>query len=340
MSVDTDYTPGCSQIAMPEPTIVFAPILEPDVRAIADELLPPQFSFHNVAAGDVPAAILDADFLCGFIGPIETSTLVEAAANRLMLVQLMSAGYDRFNLDGARAARLPVAVNGGANAIAVAEHAIMLILSALKHIHSFDEAVRSGGWRGPSVASRRVYELYHSTVGIVGMGRIGQEVAKRLSGWEATIVYYDPFRLPVERERELGVRYVELDALLRSADAVTVHVPLNATTRNLIDAESLSLMKPTAVLVNTARGGLVDEAALATALREGRILGAGLDVLSQEPPPLDHPLLALPNVVLTPHSAGPTWQSFPRRFANCFANIERVHRGEKPLWVVEELADL
>jgi glyoxylate reductase/D-3-phosphoglycerate dehydrogenase len=321
---------------MPEPTIVFAPMLDPDVRAIADELRPPQFNFRNVAAHEIPEAIRDADFLCGFIGAIDTSVLVEAAARRLKLVQLMSAGYDRFNLDGARAARLPVAVNGGANAIAVAEHAIMLILSALKHLHLLDQAVRTGGWRN----SRRVYELYHSTVGIVGMGRIGQEVAKRLSGWEATILYYDPFRLPAERERELGLTYVSLDMLLRQADAVTVHVPLNAATRNLIDAESLSLMKPTAVLVNTARGGLVDEEALAAALREGRILGAGLDVLSEEPPPANHPLLELSNVILTPHSAGPTWQSFPRRFANCFANIERVQRGESPLWVVEELADL
>ena len=321
---------------MPEPTIVFAPILDPEVRVIADELCPPQFTFRNVAASEIPAAIRDADFLCGFIGPIETPVLVEAAANRLKLVQLMSAGYDRFNLDGARAARLPVAVNGGANAIAVAEHAIMLILSALKHAHLLDHAVRNGGWRN----SRRVYELYHSTVGIVGMGRIGQEVAKRLAGWEATIIYYDPFRLSAERERELGVTYVSLDALLRQADAVTVHVPLNAATRNLIDAESLSLMKPTAVLVNTARGGLVDEKALAVALRDGQILGAGLDVLSEEPPPIDHPLLELANVILTPHSAGPTWQSFPRRFANCFANIERVQSGKPPLWVVEELADL
>jgi phosphoglycerate dehydrogenase-like enzyme len=324
---------------MPEPSIVFAPLLETDVRAIADELRPPGFTLLNVAASDVPSAILDADFLCGFIGPIETQALVKAAANRLKLVQLMSAGYDRFNLDGARQARLPVAVNGGANAIAVAEHAIMLMLSSLKHVHALDAAVRSGGWRG-ATSSRRVYELYGTTVGIVGMGRIGQEVARRLAGWGARLVYYDPARLSEVRERELSVRYVGLDDLLRTADAVTVHVPLNASTRHLIDAESLSLMKPTSVIVNTARGGLVDEEALAVALGEGRILGAGLDVLSEEPPPAEHPLFELANVVLTPHTAGPTWQSFPRRFANCFANIERVQRGEKPLWVVEELADL
>jgi phosphoglycerate dehydrogenase-like enzyme len=326
-------------LRMPQPTIVYAPILEADVRAIADQYLPAGFTFRNVSTTEIPEAILDADFLCGFIGPIETEALVAATANRLKLAQLMSVGYERFNLDGALKARLPVAVNGGANAIAVAEHAIMLMLCALKHVHFLDAAVRSGNWRG-APTSRRVYELYHSTVGIVGMGRIGQEVARRLAGWEVSIVYFDPFRLAPERERELGVRYMELDALLRTADAVSIHVPLNATTRHLIDAESLSLMKPTAVLVNTARGGLVDEEALEIALREGRILGAGLDVLSQEPPPADHPILGLDNVVLTPHTAGPTWQSFPRRFANCFANIERVQRGERPLWVVEELAEL
>jgi phosphoglycerate dehydrogenase-like enzyme len=321
------------------PTIVYAPLLEADVRDIADEYLPSGFTFVNVSASDLPTAMLDADFVCGFIGPIATDALLAATARRLKLVQLMSVGYERFNLDGARLARLPVAVNGGANAIAVAEHAIMLMLTALKHAHALDSAVRGGNWRTAS-ASRRIYELYHSTVGIVGMGRIGQEVARRLSGWEVQIVYYDPLRLAPEREQQLGVRYLELDSLLRTADAVTVHVPLNATTRHLIDAESLSLMKPTAVLVNTARGGLVDEEALETALRTGRLLGAGLDVLSQEPPPADHPLLQLENVMLTPHTAGPTWQSFPRRFANCFANIERVQRGEQPLWVVEELADL
>jgi phosphoglycerate dehydrogenase-like enzyme len=326
-------------VGMALPTIVYAPLLEADVRAIADEFLPSGFSFVNVAVADVPAAIVDADFLCGFIGPIDTDVLVAATARQLKLVQLMSVGYERFNLDGARLARLPVAVNGGANAIAVAEHAIMLMLNALKHVHVLDAAVRNGNWR-TATASRRVYELYHSTVGIVGMGRIGQEVARRLAGWEVEIVYYDPFRLTPDREQQLGVRYLELDHLLRTADAVTIHVPLSATTRHLIDAESLSLMKPTAVLVNTARGGLVDEEALEAAIRAGRILGAGLDVLSQEPPPPDHPLLQLDDVILTPHTAGPTWQSFPRRFANCFANIERVQRGEKPLWVVDELADL
>jgi phosphoglycerate dehydrogenase-like enzyme len=319
------------------PIILYAPQLDDELRAIADDLRPPDFEFRNVAPAELPRALLEADYLCGFIGYLDSELLIAAANQRLKLVQLMSAGYDRFNVEGARLARLPVADNGGANAIAVAEHAIMLILNALKHVHALDAAVRRGEWRG---GVGRVYELCGSTVGIVGMGRIGREVARRLAGWQAHVVYYDPIHLSPELEQQLQVSYLDLDQLLRTADAVTVHVPLNATTRNLIDAESLSLMKPSAVLVNTARGGLVDEEALDVALRNKQLLGAGLDVFNQEPLSSDHPLLELDNLVLTPHSAGPTWQSFPRRFANCFANIQRVERGEAPLWVVDELADL
>lgn len=322
---------------MAAPTILYAPLLDDKLRAMAEKLRPPDFEFRNVAPAELPLALLEADYLCGFIGHLESELLIAAANRGLKLVQLMSAGYDRFNIEGARLARLPVADNGGANAIAVAEHAIMLILNALKHVHALDAAVRRGDWRG---GLGNAYELYGSTVGIVGMGRIGREVARRLAGWEAELVYYDPIRLSPELEQQLQVRYLDLDQLLRAADAVTVHVPLNPRTRNLIDAESISLMKASAVLVNTARGGLVDEEALGMALRNNQLLGAGLDVFSQEPLTSDHPLLELDNVVLTPHSAGPTWQSFPRRFANCFANIERVQRGEAPLWVVEELADL
>jgi phosphoglycerate dehydrogenase-like enzyme len=336
--IPLEYAEGAT--VMPQPKIIFAPVLDPELRAIGESLLPPGFDLVWTPPAEVPTAIQDADFLCGFSGPISTEALLSAAANRLKLIQLMSVGYDRFNLDGARQAKLPVSVNGGANAIAVAEHAIMMMLATLKRVHELDLAVRSGGWRSAATGSDRVYELWHSTVGIVGMGRIGQEVATRLAGWQSTIVYYDPFRLAPEREQQLGVRYVEFDELLRTADVVTVHVPLNAQTRHLIDAESLSLMKQSAVLVNTARGELVDEVALVQALREGRIMGAGLDVLSQEPPPADHPIFQLNNVLLTPHTAGPTWQSFPRRFANCFANIERVSRGEPAQWVVPELADL
>ncbi|MBA2450421.1 MAG: lactate dehydrogenase [Chloroflexi bacterium] len=323
---------------MAEPTIVLSPSLDPDVLEIGRRMLPAGFDLRVVSPSDLPEATLEADYLMGFVGRIEDRTFLEA--QRLKLVQLMSVGYDNFNLDGARRARVPVAVNGGANAIAVAEHAIMLMLSALRHLTEIDASMRAGEWRGGPALGVRLYEIWSSTVGIVGMGRIGQEVARRLQNWEAKLVYFDPYRLSPERERELGVAFLPLEELLGVADVVTVHVPLNEQTRHLIDARALARMKPTAVLVNTARGGLVDETALVEALRSGQIGGAGLDVFNREPTPPDNPLLQIPNTVLTPHLAGPTWQSWPRRFENCYANIARVQRGEKPEWVVPELADL
>jgi phosphoglycerate dehydrogenase-like enzyme len=322
---------------MRDPVIVVPPSrnLEPDVLEIARDMLPPRFELRLVSAERLADELRAADYLMGFIGPLDDAIL--AAARRLRLVQLLSVGYDRFNLAGARAARVPVAVNGGANAIAVAEHAILLMMATLRHLTDLDAGVRAGRW---SAGSKRLYELWSSTIGIVGMGRIGQEVAQRLAGWGSTLIYFDPVRLAPERERELGVAFVPLPELLARADVVTVHVPLAAATRHLIDAQALARMKPTAVLINTSRGELVEEGSLAEALRSGRLGGAGLDVLSAEPPPADHPLLSTPNTVLTPHVAGPTWQSWPRRFANAYANITRVQRGERPQWVVPELADL
>ena len=322
---------------MPDPVILMPPNrnLEPDVVAIGREMLPPGFELRLVPADRLADALREADYLMGFIGPLDDASL--AGARRLRLVQLLSVGYDRFNLAGARAARVPVAVNGGANAIAVAEHAILLMMATLRHLTELDAGVRAGRW---SSGAKRLYELWSSTIGIVGMGRIGQEVAQRLRGWGSTLIYHDPVRLPAERERDLGVAFVSLEELVARADVVTVHVPLSSATRHLIDARALARMKPTAVLVNTARGELVDEAALAEALRSRRLGGAGLDVLSAEPPPADHPLLSTPNTVLTPHMAGPTWQSWPRRFGNAYANIARVQRGERPQWIVPELADL
>jgi phosphoglycerate dehydrogenase-like enzyme len=323
---------------MSRPRIVYAPPPAADVLAIAEGLLPPGFDFQVVDSGAVPDALGEADYLMGFIGRLPPGVLGDAS--RLRLVQLMSVGYDTFDLQGARAAGVPVAVNGGANAIAVAEHAVMLMLATLKRLVELNSAVHGGQWRSGPTGEERLYELWHSTVGIVGLGRIGRQVARRLQGWEATLRYFDPVRLPAAEEQALGVEYRPLEQLLAESDMVTIHVPLSDQTRHLIDARALSLMKPSAVLVNTSRGGLVDEAALAEALRTGGILGAGLDVLSAEPPPADHPLLPLPDAVLTPHVAGPTWQSWPRRFTNCFANIDRVNRGDAPQWVVPELADL
>jgi len=144
-------------------------------------------------------------------------------------------------------------------------------------------------------------------------------------------------RLTEAEEDALGVRFVLLAELLRTSDIVTLHVPLTDTTRGMIGARELALMKHDAIVVNTCRGPVVDEVALYAALKERKIGGAGLDVLIDEPPAKDNPLFTLPNVTLTPHSAGPTWENWTARFRNGFDNIERVAAGRKPLWVIPEL---
>jgi glyoxylate reductase/D-3-phosphoglycerate dehydrogenase len=322
--------------------IVLFPRLAPDVLAIAERLRPDGFALEVADPASGPAglaaAVARAEALVGFVGPLPAE--VWAAAGRLRLIQLLSAGYDRVEIERARALRLPIAINGGANAVAVAEHAVMLMLAVYRRLTQLDGAVRRGEWRAATRGDVRYHELGGTRVGLLGMGQIGREVATRLAGFGVDLSYHDLRRLSPDEEARLGATYRPLDDLLATADVLSLHLPLLPETRGIIGAAALATMRPGAILINTARGELVDEAALAQALRDGRLLGAGLDVLSQEPPPADHPLLAFEQVVLTPHTAGPTWESWPRRFANAYANVERVARGEPPLWVIPELRDL
>ncbi len=154
-----------------------------------------------------------------------------------------------------------------------------------------------------------------------------------------TVQYYDIARLTEAEEDALGVRFVLLPELLRTSDVVSLHVPLDDSTRHLLGAAELAQMKPGAILINTCRGPVVDETALHAALRSGQVAGAGLDVLVEEPPATNHPLFTLPNVTLTPHSAGPTWENWTARFRNGFDNIQRVAAGRAPKWVIPELGD-
>ena len=259
------------------------------------------------------------------------------AAPRLKLVQLLSAGYDAVDLEAARAAGVPVANNGGANAISVAEHALMLMLAVARRLVWQHGGVSGGRWRGNGPAPR-MYELFGKTLGIIGLGTIGKKVARLARAFGMHVEYYDIARLSEEVEDALGVRFRLLRELLRRADVVSLHVPLNASTQAMIGAGELALMKSSAILINTARGAVIDERALCAALSAGNIFGAGIDVFDPEPPRADSALLALPNVVLTAHFAGPTWDNHVARFRNAFDNVERVERGEAALWVVPELA--
>jgi phosphoglycerate dehydrogenase-like enzyme len=260
------------------------------------------------------------------------------AAPKLKLVQLLSAGYDAVDIEAARRAKVPVSNNGGANAISVSEHAIMLMLTVARKVVWQHANVAGGRWRGNGPAPR-MYELYDKTLGIVGLGTIGKKVARLAKAFGMRVQYYDIARLSEDAEDALGVKFRLLRELLRTSDFVSLNVPLNDSTRHMIGAGELALMKPTAILVNTCRGPVIDEPALVRALGDGKLFGAGLDVFDQEPPPPDNPLLKLDNVVLSAHFAGPTWDNHVARFRNAFDNVQRVARGEPALWVVPELAD-
>jgi phosphoglycerate dehydrogenase-like enzyme len=260
-------------------------------------------------------------------------------APKLKLMQLLSAGYDTVDIEAARGAGIPVCNNGGANSTAVSEHAILLMMAVARRLVWQHESVAAGRWRGNDLAGTKLYELRDKTLGIVGLGAIGKKVARLANAFGMKVHYYDIRRVSEAEEDALSVRFKLLGEILRNADIVSLHVPLSAASRHMIGAAELGQMKPTAYIINTCRGPVIDEVALCAALTDGTIAGAGLDVFDQEPPPADNPLFRLKNVVLTPHFAGPTWDNQQARFRNAFDNCQRVARGEKPLWVIPELAE-
>ncbi|HKA44192.1 MAG TPA: NAD(P)-dependent oxidoreductase [Burkholderiales bacterium] len=317
--------------------IVFAPSIAPGAWAIGESLLPKGFTIEILSKGpDRRVEQLEtADFYMGFRGGL-TARDYDHMGN-LKLIQLLSAGYDGMDIERLRQIGVPLSNNGGANSYAVAEHAIMLMLAVSRQLPDLDRLLRSGQWKSSKTGEEEEHEIAGKTIGIIGLGFIGKTLARRLSGFEVKLLYTDPVRPLPEEAARLNVAYRELDALLRESDIVTLHAPFDASTHHMICERTLSLMKRDAILINCARGELVDEAALYTALKERRIWAAGLDTFEKEPPDPKNPLFTLPNVVLSPHAAGPTWESWPKRFGNSYANVQRVARGEAPLWVVPEL---
>lgn len=317
------------------PKAIFFTRLPADTAALLADQAPPAIEVTtypmSMPDDEKAALVADADFLILFPGHLAEP--VVRGAKKVKLIQLVSVGFDQMDLALCKELGIPVANNGGTNALDVAEHTIAMILALYRRFVELDHNVRTNNWRGID-SGGSTYCIDGKTVGLIGLGQIGQRVARLLRAFGATVIYYDAFPAKLEVEQELGVERVELDALLQRADVVSLHVPLNASTKGLINERSLSLMKPNAILVNTCRGPVVDEAALAVALQQGQIAGAALDVLEKEPPAADNPLLQLPNVLFTPHTAGVTRDTWARRGKFIFANLQRVWAGEKPLAAV------
>lgn len=282
------------------------------------------------SADEDPAALREAHVIITGLAPVTAEHI--AAAPDLEVVQCASHGFDYVDVDAARARSVSVCSIGssGAEKQNVAEQTFALMLALAKQLIPAHTALTEADWALPRL-QQSITELSGKTLGIVGLGHIGEEVARRAVVFDMSIVYAGPRSLGTEREARLGgARHVELDELLRTSDYVTLHAPLTDRTRNLLDAERLALLKPTAFVINTARGALIDQDALADALTAGALAGAGIDVFDPEPPTAALRLLKAPNVVLSPHVAGVTRETLVRIGLAAIQNVAG-HLEGKPL---------
>ena len=227
------------------------------------------------------------------------AALLDAVGPQLKVVSQMAVGVDNIDLAAATARGIPVGHTPGVLTDATADLTLALILATARRLIEAANDVKAGRWRTWSPLGWVGPDLYGSTVGIIGLGRIGAAVARRLRGFDVELLYHNPRPSPFAAE--VGATLVDFDDLLARSDFVTLHCPYTPDTHHLIDAAALTQMKPTAILVNTTRGGVVDQGALMAALQQGQIAAAGLDVTTPEPLPSDHPLLSLPNIVVLPH---------------------------------------
>ena len=287
-------------------------------------------------AGDAEFAVIDA------VLPF-TAEMIEGMP-KLRMIHSEGVGYAAIDIEAAAKRGIPVCNNQGVNAPQVAEHTVMLILTVLRRFAEGEAAVRAGRQMEMKlrVMADGMDDLIGKRVGLIGFGAIGKELAKRLLPFGCKLFYTDPRRAAPEVEAQYEITYLPQDELLRSSDIITLHVPVTPETTNLIRRETLALMKPEAVVVNCARGAVVNTADLAEAIRNGTIYGCALDVMDPEPFHPDDPILTLPEpwrwrVAVSPHIAGNTINTFYASYDGVWGDINRVLRGERPHNIVNGL---
>lgn len=288
-------------------------------------LIPNGVGGRAYSEGELIEALIDVDAI--ITGTDELTVRVINAAKRLKVIAKHGVGLETIDLEAARVRGIVVSATPVAIHNSVADLTMALLLAVARNIVPVHIATYHGGWTSPFGL-----ELQDKVMGIVGLGRIGKAVARRASGFGMRIIAYDPIPDEVFGLAS-GVTFVPLDDLLRTADVISLHVAAEQTDGTLIDAEHIRMMKPSTIFLNTARGSLVDERALATALREKRLWGAGLDAFAKEPP-TKSPLLELDNVVLTPHMGGRTYEGLRRMGEITVENCLRSLRNETPLYPV------
>ena len=276
------------------------------------------FSPHDILVD----ASRDVD---GILARAATITADVLTSPRLKVVSRHGVSYENVDLDVCNQLGIAVTISSDANAQAVSEHAFALLMAASRDLRAAQDIVQANTWDRDGVSA---YELHRKTLGIVGLGRIGSRLAKQATGFDMKILVHDPYASADAIATTGGTR-VSLQDLLTRSDYVSLHTPLTDETRGIIGAPELALMKPTAFIANTARGELIDEGALYRALVNKQIAGAGLEVFHDEPPPADHPLLGLDNVICTPHVAGQTAEALVRTSIAAAKNIRSIFRGEE-----------
>ena len=290
-----------------------------DARLWEGELPPPrEIILREVADCD--------GLLCLLTDPIDAEVIT--AGERLRVISQYAVGVDNVDLKAATARGIPVGHTPGVLTEAAADMAFSLLMSAARRIPEGIEKVRAGQWRTWEPLGLLGADVWGATLGIVGLGRIGTAVARRAQGFSMRVLYHDRVRKP-DLGAELGLEYAELDDLLAQADFVSLHTPLTPETHHLITARELGLMKPTAILINTSRGPVVDANSLCEGLRAGTIAAAALDVTDPEPLPPDHPLLALHNCIVVPHVASATVTARERMAVMAAENLLAGLRGER-----------
>ncbi len=303
---------------------------DPWMRRIIAEAAPPGFDVRFIDdPPDEPAVcdlLAEADFLVTIALPGSWARTL----GRCRLVQLQGVGSDAVDLPALTEAGVPLALTPEGTVVNVAEHTILLALALCRRLPAVQESFSRGefdrlGWRP------HCHSLRGQTFGIVGFGRIGRRVAHLARAFEARVLYSDVSRAPADVEAELGARHRPFHELLAESDIVSVHTPLTPETRGLFGAREYARMKPGALFLNTSRGETYDMDALCSALGSGHLGGAGLDVYNPQPPPPEHPIRRLPNVVGTPHMAAGTVESHREKARAQFDNFRRVLRGEPPL---------
>lgn len=275
---------------------------------------------NMISAGDFQAKLREHAPVHGVaLGATRFGETELEASGDMKVVTRIGVGFDAVDVPALSKRRVPLMVAGTANSPSVAEHAIFMMLTLAKRAYEMDTMVKGNQWAARLGALP--YDLFGKTVLIIGFGRIGTRTAKRCLAMEMNVLIYDPYKSAADIKAAGCEPVTSLEASLPRADFVSIHCPKNPETVGMFDAARLKLMKPTAYLVNTARGGIVDEKALHEALVSKKLAGAGLDVFEQEPPPAGHPLLALSNVITAPHVAGVTREAVDRMSEQTARNI-------------------